>query len=136
VTSVATADPITFFVSINSLMYSTGSGSTPFTINFAVNGAFTTPLNDWIGDQNALGYNPTITVAYMNTSGTTNSYCSGIKIDGQANNQNGYSITTKWQSGLAPTVGSGGGAIDVYTFTIIKNSDKIFTVLASFTKFS
>jgi hypothetical protein len=65
----------------------------------------------------------------VNCSATTH-YMSAVQIDGAT-------ITPKWQGGTAPTAGSGSGAIDVYTLTIIKTAaTPTYTVLASTTKFA
>ena len=47
----------------------------------------------------------------------------------------GSSVTPKWQGGSAPTYGNN-GAIDVYTYTILKTASATYTVLASITKFA
>jgi hypothetical protein len=46
----------------------------------------------------------------------------------------GTTVTPKWQGGSAPTYGNN-GAIDVYTYTIIKTASSTYTVLASITPF-
>ena len=46
----------------------------------------------------------------------------------------GSAVTPKWQGGTTPTYGNN-GAIDVYTYTIIKTAASTYTVLASLTPF-
>jgi hypothetical protein len=46
----------------------------------------------------------------------------------------GSSVTPKWQGGSAPTYGNN-GAIDVYTYTILKIAASTYTVFASLTLF-
>ena len=53
-----------------------------------------------------------------------------IHIDGNATGENSYTIDTDWVGGSAPDAGNGSGH-DVYSFTIIKTSDKTFTIIAN-----
>ena len=47
----------------------------------------------------------------------------------------GTTVTPKWQGGAAPTSGNN-GAVDVYTYTIIKTASSTYTILASITPFN
>jgi hypothetical protein len=46
----------------------------------------------------------------------------------------GSAVTPKWQGGTTPTYGNN-GAIDVYTYTIVKTAASTYTVFASLTLF-
>jgi hypothetical protein len=57
----------------------------------------------------------TLTTAFVvAVSSVTGHYLTAVQIDGAA-------VPVKWQSGLAPSVGTAGG-YDIYTFTLIKTS--------------
>ena len=68
-----------------------------------------------------------MTVAFLNTNGTTPYYLSGLTIDGT-------SITSQWQGGTAPTAGNA-SSTDAYTFLILKTAANTYTVLASLAQF-
>jgi len=69
-----------------------------------------------------------MTLAFLNTNGSTAYYPTTFQIDGNA-------VTPKWQAGFAPTSGNI-NSVDVYTFVIVKTANATFTVLGSQTKFA
>jgi hypothetical protein len=96
--------------------YYTPSSTANFTLNFRGNGS--TTLNS------ILPVNGSITVAVLNTNGSTPYYASAYQIDGSA-------VTPKWSGGTAPAAGNA-SAIDAYSFTIIKTAaTPTYTVLAA-----
>jgi hypothetical protein len=77
-----------------------------------------------------LSVGDSITVVFKATQGLTPYYQTGFTIDGSA-----VGVTVKWQGGLVPASGNS-GAIDVYTFNIVKTAaTPTYTVFASQTKF-
>ena len=68
-----------------------------------------------------------LTIAFLNTNGTTAYYASTIQVDG-------VSVTPKWQGGTAPTSGSV-SSVDIYTFSVIKTANGTYTVFASQSQF-
>jgi phage-related tail fiber protein len=81
--------------------------STNWTLNFRFNS--TTTLTSMMTT------GMTLTTAFVvAVSSVTGHYLTAVQIDGAA-------VPVKWQSGLAPSVGTAGG-YDIYTFTLIKTS--------------
>ena len=74
-----------------------------------------------------LSVGQSMTVAFLNTNGTTPYYLSGLTIDGT-------SVTSQWQGGTAPTFGNA-SSTDAYTFLILKTAANTYTVLASLAQF-
>jgi hypothetical protein len=75
-----------------------------------------------------LNVGESLTVALLTTQGGTAYYQTALQVDGIAR-------TVLWQGGTAPTTGNA-SSVDVYTFSIIKTGNGIFTVLGSQTKFA
>lgn len=96
-----------------------GSHTSAWTPNIRYNS--TTTLNSYmdIGDS--------ITISIAANIGGTSAVATALQIDGSAQ-------TIKWQGALAPTSGNT-GAIDVYSYAIIKTAASTYTVFGSRTKF-
>lgn len=71
-----------------------------------------------------------LTIAVLVKNGVTGNYINEFSIDNSFTNR-----TLLWQGGTAPNSGNS-NSTDVYTFTIIKTANNVFTVLASQTKFA
>lgn len=117
------------------------SNGTP--VSFLTTGALPTGLSVgttyYVINASGTTFNVSTTVggSAVNTSGTQ-SGTQTAAYSGVFNNAfqiDGASVTPKWQNGTTPTTGSN-GAIDVYTYTIVKTASATYTVLASFTKFA
>jgi hypothetical protein len=119
-TSAATT--VTYDAATQSVLYYTNSATANWTFNFRGNS--TTTLNS------ILSTGQSMTLVFLNTSGTTAYYPTSIQVDGTTSG-----VTTKWQGGTAPTAGNA-SSIDAYVVTIIKTASATFTVLASQTKFA
>jgi len=111
---------INYDITTQSVLYYTVNSSANFTLNFRASSG--TTLNS------ALAIGQAVTVAFLNTNGTTGYYNSAITIDGA-------SVTPKWINGAAPTTGYS-NSIDTYTYTIIKTASATYTVLATLAKFA
>ena len=98
----------------STLWYYTTAATANWTLNFRGNS--TTTLNSILSTGN------TLSVVFLNTSGSTPYYPSAFTIDGT-------SVTPKWSGGTAPSAGNA-SAIDAYSFTIIKTAANTYTVLA------
>jgi len=94
--------------------YYTTAATANWTLNFRGNSS--TTLNSILSVGNS------ISVVFLNTSGSTAYYPSAFTIDGT-------SVTPKWSGGTAPSAGNA-SAIDAYSFTIIKTAANTYTVLA------
>ena len=117
------------------------SNGTP--VSFFTTGALPTGLSVgttyYVINASGTTFNVSTTVggSAVNTSGTQSGTQTAV-YSGVFNNAfqiDGASVTPKWQNGITPTTGSN-GAIDVYTYTIVKTASATYTVLASFTKFA
>lgn len=104
----------------SSVYYYTSDASGVWGLNFR--GDASTSLNS------ILSIGQSISCAVLVTQGATAYYHDGTQVDSA-------SPTVKWQGGTAPTSGNA-NSIDVYSFTIIKTADAVFTVLASQTQFA
>jgi len=69
-----------------------------------------------------------ITIAHIVSQGGSAYYNSAVQIDGSG-------VTPEWQGGSAPSAGNA-SSLDTYSYTIIKNGDAAFTVLASQKQFA
>lgn len=119
ITSTPAGGTINFDLLTQSVLYSTGSATSNWTVNFRGTGSIFANTLMAIGE--------TRTVSYMTTQGATAYYNNAITIDGNA-------VTPKWQGGVAPTAGDT-NSIDLYTYSIIKTGSAAFTVLASWSQF-
>lgn len=111
---------INYDITTQSVLYYTVNSTANFTLNFRASSG--TTLNS------ALAIGQAVTVAFLNTNGTTGYYNSAITIDGA-------SVTPKWINGAAPTTGYA-SSTDTYTYTIIKTAASTYTVLATLAKFA
>lgn len=124
-TIVATgaANTVNFDLTTQSVYYDTANATANWTINFR--GSSTATLDSVLANAN------TITCTFMATQGATAYYNSAIQVDGT-----GTGVTTKWQTGTAPTSGNT-NSVDVYNYVVTKTSaTPTYTVLASVTKFA
>ena len=80
----------------------------------------------------AVGETVSVTII---TTAAAGGYSTGITIDGNANGQNSYTLSTNWTGGAAPAAGGASG-VDIYAYGIMKTADKTFTIIASQTKTS
>ena len=103
----------------SSLWQYTTAATGNFTLNIRGNGS--TTLNS------ILSVGQSVTVAFLNTNGTSAYYLAGLQIDGNV-------ATLQWQGGNGPISGNA-SATDSYTFLILKTATNTYTVLASLTKF-
>lgn len=103
--------------------YYSGTANTNITLNFTGNSTGTT-LNSML----SVGQSVTAVVA-VSPSGTSH-YPTAIQVDGTA-----VTSSVKWQGSVIPT-SSNSGAIDLYSFLILKTADAAFTVLGAQTKFA
>jgi len=115
-----TSGTINYYITSQSVLYYSSNSTANFTLNFAASSG--TSLNS------ALSVGQSVTVAFLNTNGSTAYYNNAITIDGA-------SVTPKWQGGSAPTLGNA-SSIDIYTYTIIKTASATYTVLASQSQFA
>jgi hypothetical protein len=120
VSATAATGTVNFDALTQGVLYYTTNASANWTLN--VRGNSTAALS------NIMTTGDSITVAFAVTQGTTAYLQAGLTIDGTA-------VSPKWQGGIPPSAGNPSG-IDVYTFTIIKMSSGIFTVLGSQTRFA
>ncbi len=111
-----------FDVLTSAIVYFASNASGNYTLN--IRGDSSTTLNSIMSTGQSL------TIAILNTNGTTAYYQSALTIDGTA-----VGITSKWSGAGSPT-GGNTSAIDAYVLTIIKTGDATYTVLGSQSKFS
>ena len=111
---------INYDITTQSVLYYTVNSSSNFTLNFRASSG--TTLNT------ALAVGQAVTVAFLNTNGTTGYYNNAVTVDGA-------SVTPKWINGAAPTTGYS-NSIDTYTYTIIKTASATYTILATLAKFA
>jgi hypothetical protein len=116
----AASGTINFYTSAQSVWYYNSSATGNWTLNVAHSSG--TSLNS------ILAVNQSITIAFLAAQGSTPYYQTAFQIDGSAQ-------TPKWQGGTAPTSGNANG-IDVYAYTIIKQANNTYTVLASQSQFA
>lgn len=122
---VASAAPSTvnFYVNTASLWYYTSSTTASFALN--VKGDVSTNLDTIVGNGDSM------TIVLMVNCANTAHYATALSIDGTAQ-------TVRWLGGTAPTAGSGSGALDVYTFLILRTNavtPATYTVLGSFSRY-
>ena len=105
----------------STVWYYTSNASANFTLNFRGNSSTTLA--------SILATGQAITIAFLNTNGSTAYYANAFNIDGS-------SATVKWTNGSTPSAGNP-SSIDVYSFTIIKTAaTPTYTVIGSITKFA
>lgn len=119
-TSAATT--VNYDAVTQSVLYYTNAATANWALN--IRGNSSTTLNS------ILATGQSMTVVFLNTSGSTAYYPTSIQIDGTTSG-----VTTKWQGGSAPTAGNA-SSVDSYVVTIIKTGSATYTVLASQTKFA
>ena len=115
-----TSGTINYYITSQSVLYYSSNSTANFTLNFAASSS--TSLNS------ALAVGQSVTVAFLNTNGSTAYYNSAITIDGA-------SVTPKWINGATPSSGYA-NSVDTYTYTIIKTASATYTVLATLAKFA
>jgi hypothetical protein len=120
ITATAATGTINFDVLTQSVLYYTTNASANFTINVRGNGSNTFNSITTTGQA--------VTIAFINTNGSTPYYESAFTVDGT-------SVTPRWQGGVAPTSGNA-SSLDVYTYTIVKTGSAAYTVLATLTQFT
>jgi len=121
VSATAATGTINFDVITQGVLYYTSNASGNWTLNVRGDSGTTLSSGLSVGDA--------VTIAFLNTNGTTAYYPTALTIDGT-------SVTPKWQNGTAPSVGNA-SSIDTYSYTIIKTaSTPSYTVIASQTKFA
>ena len=64
-----------------------------------------------------------------------NDYINGYNVDGNTNGQNGYSITTSWLGGSAPSSASS-SAYEVHNLTVFKGADKNYHIMISVSEYA
>jgi hypothetical protein len=120
ITAVAPTGPISVDVMTAPVVYFTSNAAANVTVN--IRGNSTTSLNSILG----IGQSATIAIVWQNPA--TPYYPSTIQVDGS-------SITPAWQGASAPTKGNA-NSTDIYSYTIFKKSNAVFTILASQTQYS
>jgi hypothetical protein len=109
-------------VSSQSVLYYTTNAAANWAVNLTHSAG--TTLNT------SLSTGQSVTVAFLVTQGSPAFYNNVVNVDGTTTG-----VTTKWQGGVAPSVGNA-VSVDIYTYTIIKTGSATFTVFASQTKFA
>lgn len=118
--STAASAILNYNVTSQTVMLITAAATTNFIVN--IRGSDALKLNS------LLSIGQSISLVLMVTNSASAYYVSGVQVDGST-------VTAKWLGGTAPTTGNS-GAIDSYTFSVIKTADSTFTVLGSSTKFA
>jgi hypothetical protein len=114
ISATAATGTINYDALTQAVLYYTSNASANWTLN--LRGSSGVALSTMM----AVGQS--LTVVFLVTNGATPYYASAHQIDGS-------SITPKWVSGTAPSVGNA-SAIDIYTYTAIRTASG-FTLLAS-----
>ena len=127
VSATAATGTIELYPSTQSVLYYTSNASANWTVDFKFSSG--TALDT------AMATGQSLTVAFLVTQGSTAYYNNAQTIDGNATGSGGYTFTTKWQGGTAPSAGDA-SSVDVYTYTLVKTATKTFTIFASVTKFA
>jgi hypothetical protein len=120
ISGTAATGTVNFDILTQSVLYYTFNSTGNWTLNFRGDGS--TLLNS------VMSIGESMTVVFFATQTTVAYYNSAVQIDGNA-------VTPKWQGGSAPTAGNASG-IDVYSYTIIKTANAVFTVFASQSQFA
>jgi hypothetical protein len=120
ISGTAATGTVNFDVLTQSVLYYTFNSTGNWTLNFRGDGS--TLLNS------VMSVGESMTVVFFATQTTVAYYNSAVQIDGNA-------VNPKWQGGSAPTAGNASG-IDVYSYTIIKTANAVFTVFASQSQFA
>ena len=121
ISATAATGTINFDTITQSVLYYTSNSSANWTFNIRGNSG--TTLNSLLSTGQA------VTVAFLATNGGTAYYNNVVQVDGTTTN-----VTTRWQN-VAPSSGNT-NSLDVYTYTVIKTGNAVYTVLASQTKFA
>jgi hypothetical protein len=119
VSATAASGTINYYWLNQDILYYTSAATGNWTLN--ITGNSTTTLNS------LMSIGQTVTLVYINTTGTTAYYQTGLQIDGTA-------VTPKWYGGATPTSGNA-SSLDVYSITIIKTANATYTVLETQTTF-
>lgn len=102
----------------NSILYHTANSTANCTINFRGNSTVT--LNEF------LSANQAVSAAALITNGATGYVISNIQIDGNT-------VTPKLSGNTTPVANT--NAVDLYSYTILKTADNVFTVFSGKTEF-
>jgi hypothetical protein len=108
------------YVMTQSILYYTQSATANFILN--VTGGPSTTLNS------IMSVGQSISVVFMNTNGSTPYYMTNLYIDGSP-------VTPKYNGGTAPSSGNA-NAVDIYTFSIIKTANTVFSIFGGQNKFA
>jgi len=111
---------VNFDVLTSSVLYYQGVSSGNWSLN--IRGNASTTLNS------TLAVGDAISIAFLNTNGSTGYYQGTILIDGNT-------VSAKWQGGTQPTSGNA-NSIDSYLVTVIKTGEGVYTVLEAQTRFA
>lgn len=117
--ATAATGTVNFDATTQGVLHYTTNASANWTMNLRGNGSTTLNSLMAVGD--------CVTCAFIAKQGTTAYYANVVQVDGSA-------VTPLWQ-GTAPTAGNV-SSTDIYTFTVIKTANAVFTVLASQSKFA
>ena len=120
VSNTGATGTINFDITTQSVMYYAANSTANFTLNFRASSGNSL--------DNVLASNNSVTVAFLNTNGTTAYYPNVHQIDGS-------NVSVKWQGGNSPSGGSP-TAIDAYSYCIIKTASNTYTILGAQVKFS
>lgn len=120
ISGVSATGTINFDALTQSILYYTANATANFTLN--IRGSSSTALNS------VMSTGQTMTIAFLNTNGTTAYYLTSVTIDGSA-------VTPKWQNSITPSSGNA-SSIDIYTLTIIKTGSATYTILGSQVRFA
>jgi len=120
IVGTAATGTINIYSQTSSVYYYTSAATANFTLNVAASAS--TALNT------QLATGQSITIAFLNTNGSTPYYASAFTIDGT-------SVTPKWQGGIAPTAGNP-SSVDIYSYTIVKTGSAAYSVFASQIRFA
>jgi hypothetical protein len=104
------------------------SGIHFYTVNSTANWTFNFRADSSTSLNAYMATGQVVTATILVTNGSTPFRATGFQIDGA-------SITPRWADAVAPSAGNA-NSTDIYTFTIIKTGNGIFTTLASLARFA
>lgn len=119
ISALASSGVLNYNVLDQTVLYYTLAATSDWTINFRGNSS--TSLNS------IMSAGQSIACVFLSTQGSTAYKPSSFQIDSTP-------ISIRWVSGFAPTFGNP-SSIDGYSFTIIKTSNNVFTVLGGAVQF-
>ena len=80
----------------------------------------------------AVGHVSSMTILHRPNS---NDYINAYTVDGNANGQNSYTLSTEFLGGSAPSAASAAD-LEVHNISVFKNADKNFTILVAVSEYS